>query len=192
MSAFKQVVGKSEAQSRSRGVARTSELSVGHSSAASSVSVDIKAFKGKGAIRALVRQISSSVAQVRAEMDDLARQTLRFGAPCYLRLLHEGGRGDLGRARLRWCERGKPRYRPFDTIAEALRDMPPAVRAHFADCEARAQDLNALESVLRQAVDQLESYIKYGTLRQSAVLDAKVPSSVLQQNEDANVRIQQS
>lgn len=147
---------------------------------ASSVSVDIKAFKGKGAFRSLSRQLSESVAQTRDAMSSLARDTARFDAGCYLRLVEERGRGAMGRARLRWCIRGQARYVLFEALERALTSLPPAVVEHFHACEKRAMELNVLESVLRQAVDQLESYLRNGALRQKAEGGAEPP--VLLQN----------
>ncbi|WP_156487187.1 MULTISPECIES: hypothetical protein [Achromobacter] len=49
-----------------------------------------------------------------------------------------------------------------------MTSLPPAVVEHFHACEKRAMELNVLESVLRQAVDQLESYLRNGALRQKA------------------------
>jgi len=101
-------------------------------------------------------------------MSSLARDTTRFDAGCYLRLVEERGRGEMGRARLRWCIRGQARYVLFEALERALTSLPPAVVEHFHACEKRAMELNVLESVLRQAVDQLESYLRNGALRQKA------------------------
>ncbi|WMD19650.1 hypothetical protein RAS12_23985 [Achromobacter seleniivolatilans] len=145
-------------------VARTAVSVPSHSS--SSVSVDIKAFKGKGAFRSLSRQFANSVAQIRDAMHALAQDTTRFEAGCYLRVVEERGRGALGRMRLRWCIRGQARYVLFEALRESLAGLPPSVVEHFRNCEVRAAELNVLESVLRQAVDQVESYLRNGALRQ--------------------------
>ena len=156
----------------------------------SSVSVDIQAFKGKGAFRSLSRQFADSVAQARDAMSDLALDTTRFEVGCYLRLVEERGRGALGRARLRWCIRGHARYVRFEALAGILETLPPSVVEHFRNCDVRAMELNALESVLRQAVDQVESYLRNGALRQRA--GNLVPRAVLQQNTRTYERNQQS
>lgn len=135
---------------------------------ASSVSVDIKAFKGKGAFRSLSSQLSESVAQTRDAMSTLARDTTRFEAGCYLRLVEERGRGAMGRVRLRWCIRGQARYVRYEAVSSLLEGLPLSVVDHFDACEVRATELNALESVLRQAVDQVQSYLRTGALRQRA------------------------
>ncbi|KAG1393133.1 hypothetical protein ACOTDN_15730 [Achromobacter xylosoxidans] len=150
----------------------------------SSVSVDIKAFKGKGAFRSLSRQFANSVAQTRDAMDALALDTTRFEAGCYLRLVEERGRGALGRTRLRWCIRGQARYVRFEALRDVLAGLPPSVVEHFRNCEVRAAELNVLENVLRHAVDQVESYLRNGALRQRTGFGEL--SAVLLQNSSGN------
>ncbi|MBK1982728.1 MAG: hypothetical protein IJF82_12220 [Achromobacter sp.] len=146
----------------------------------SSVYVDIKAFKGKGAFRSLSRQLADSVAQIRDAMNSLALDTTRFEVRCYLRMVEERGRGALGRTRLRWCIRGQARYVRFEALTGILEALPLSVVEHFRNCDVRALELNALESVMRQAVDQVESYLRNGALRQRAEIVRG--GTVLQQN----------
>ncbi|KAG0925087.1 hypothetical protein G6F31_018872 [Rhizopus arrhizus] len=130
----------------------------------SSVSVDIKAFKGKGAFRSLSRQFANSVAQTRDAMDALALDTTRFEAGCYLRLVEERGRGALGRTRLRWCIRGQARYVRFEALRDVLAGLTPreakVLRMRFGidmNTDHTLEEVGKQFDVTRERIRQIEA-----------------------------------
>jgi hypothetical protein len=131
-----------------------------------SFDVDIKAFKGKGAFRALKRDHEKVVAQIHNEMQALANELSELDAP--MTLVCSVGRKARGTqsARLRWRIRGNAGYDGFEVVQTLLfARVPAALHSYLVAVNQRVQELNALEAVVRYAAAQLDSYVDHGTVK---------------------------
>ncbi len=134
-----------------------------------SLVVDIKAFKGKGAVRLLMHDYRHNLARVHAAMADLAAEVNHVDAPITLRLVRDTVPNTGGeRGRLRWGARPHDGYLGFDRIRALFRLVPAPLHPYYERVNQHAEELNALEAVLRGGATQLESFLNFGKVRRKS------------------------
>lgn len=133
---------------------------------ASSLDVDIKAFKGKGDLRALAQQYAQALAKVLDEMEALAAETAGIDSSIVLRCVHSRT-VDTGaaRAKLRWSVTGHTGYLSFERVRALFDRVPQPLHAYYERVNQRADTLNTLETVFRTSLTQLDTYLRIGRLR---------------------------
>lgn len=134
-----------------------------------SLDVDIKAFKGKGAVRLLMHDYRHNLARVHAAMADLAAEVNHVDAPITLRLVRDTVPNTGGeRGRLRWGARPHDGYLSFDRIRALFHLVPAPLHDYYRRVNQRVEELNALETVLRGGATQLESFLTFGKVRRTS------------------------
>lgn len=129
--------------------------------------VNVKAFKGKGAFRSLMRDHIAIVKEVHAEMVALEDEVRKFDLPMLLMLTIDDRTSPyVKRARLRWRLRGQSSYASYDEVVRPMFvHVPATLHGYLERCNERAQELNALEAVFRYAACQVGSYLKHGSVK---------------------------
>lgn len=139
-----------------------------------------KAFKGKGetatalpvsrvvgpsAFRVLLRSYENWLAETVDEMQVLARETAAAGLDASLHCVRVALPSGAMRHRLDWCLRGEPHAVPYPRVQSCFNRIPAPLRAYLQQCNSRAGELNALESVFRYAASQIAMYLEHGTVK---------------------------
>lgn len=143
-----------------------------------------KAFKGKGAgrtepaamlpvsqiagdagIRVLLRSYEHWLDETVTEMQTLALETVTTGTDVSLRCVRIALASGATRHRLDWFIRGEPHAVAWARVKASFNRIPAPLRTYLQQCEARAKELNALESVFRYAASQLAMYLEHGTVK---------------------------
>ncbi|WP_454688186.1 hypothetical protein [Achromobacter aloeverae] len=116
---------------------------------------DAKAFKGKGGLATLAADHKLALTEIEQEMRQLAGRTQAVKAPCYLHYTNERGRAP----RLRWRMLSKAAYFTFQDCGPALSRLAPVVADFFMDSASRADELNLMAKIHRDAVQALEKHL---------------------------------
>ena len=143
--------------------------------------LNVKAFKGKGDFRSLMRDQIKIANSVHIEMAALEEEVSKFDLPMLLILTVDDKTSPyVKRARLRWRLRGQGSHASFNDIVRPLFAHVPATLHGYLDrCNERAQELNALEAVFRYAACQVGSFLEHGSVKISnrAGAEANVPQA---------------
>ncbi|MBR8030105.1 hypothetical protein KDX27_41280 [Burkholderia cenocepacia] len=143
-----------------------------------------KAFKGKGAgvdqpatalpvsqvagrrgFQVLLRSYAHWLDETVTEMQTLALETATAGLYVSLRCARITLASGATRHRLDWFVRGEPHAVAWHRVHGCFNRIPAPLRAYLQQCNARAKELNALESVFRYAASQLTMYLEHGTVK---------------------------
>lgn len=139
-----------------------------------------KAFKGKGdaatalpvsevvgrsAFRVLLRSYGNWLDETVQEMRTLAHETTDAGLDASLRCSRIALASGATRHRLDWFVRGESHAVPYGRVQSCFNRIPAPLRAYLQRCNARARELNALESVFRYAASQIAMYLDHGTVK---------------------------
>ncbi|MBU9477983.1 hypothetical protein [Burkholderia multivorans] len=143
-----------------------------------------KAFKGKGAdvnhpatalpvsrvagrtgFRVLLRSYEHWLEETVNEMQALALESATAGLEVSLRCARIALASGATRHRLDWFVRGEPHAVAWHRVQACFNRIPAPLRAYLQQCNARANELNALESVFRYAASQLTMYLEHGTVK---------------------------
>jgi hypothetical protein len=99
------------------------------------------------------------------EMQVLALDSATAGLDVSLRCVRIALASGATRHRLDWFIRGEPHAVAWHRVRGCFNRIPAPLRAYLQQCNARARELNALESVFRYAVSQLATYLEHGTVK---------------------------
>ncbi|MCA8057432.1 MULTISPECIES: hypothetical protein [Burkholderia cepacia complex] len=143
-----------------------------------------KAFKGKGAgslapamalpvsriagdagIRVLLRSYEYWLEETVTEMQTLALESATAGLDVSLRCVRIALASGATRHRLDWFVRSEPHAVAWPHVKECFNRIPAPLRTYLQQCQIRAKELNALESVFRYAASQLAMYLEHGTVK---------------------------
>lgn len=143
-----------------------------------------KAFKGKGAgaaqpatalpvsriagqsgFRVLLRSYGHWLDETVTEMQTLALETATAGLDVSLRCVRIALASGATRHRLDWFVRGEPHALAWPRVKGCFSRVPAPLRPYLLQCNTRAKELNALESVFRYAASQLKMYLEHGTVK---------------------------
>ncbi|CAB4048550.1 hypothetical protein [Paraburkholderia phenoliruptrix] len=142
-----------------------------------------KAFKGKGdplaelppfhvsrvagrtGFRVLLRSYEHWLDETVTEMGALAQESVTGGLDASLRCVRVALPSGATRHRLDWFMRGEPHAVAYSRVQSCFSRIPAPLRVYLQQCDARAKELNALESVFRYAASQLTMYLEHGTVK---------------------------
>ncbi|MEC5406563.1 hypothetical protein VOM14_13485 [Paraburkholderia sp. MPAMCS5] len=143
-----------------------------------------KAFKGKGAgshepamtlpvsrisgdagIRVLLRSYEHWLEETVTEMQMLALESATTRLDVSLRCVRIALASGATRHRLDWFIRGEPHAVAWQRAKDCFNRIPAPLRTYLQQCQVRAKELNALESVFRYAASQLAMYLEHGTVK---------------------------
>lgn len=143
-----------------------------------------KAFKGKGAgslepamalpvsriagdagMHVLLRSYEHWLGDTVTEMQTLALESATIGLDVSLRCVRIGLASGATRHRLDWFLRGEPHAIAWSRAKHCFNRIPAPLRTYLQQCQARAKELNALESVFRYAASQIRMYLDHGTVK---------------------------
>lgn len=143
-----------------------------------------KAFKGKGAgspapamalrvsriagdagIRVLLRSYEHWLEETVTEMQTLALESATTRLDVSLRCVPIALASGATRHRLDWFIRGEPHAVAWPRAKDCFNRVPAPLRTYLQQCQIRAKELNALESVFRYAASQLAMYLEHGTVK---------------------------
>lgn len=143
-----------------------------------------KAFKGKGAgraepavvlpvsriagdagIRVLLRSYEHWLDETVTEMQTLALESATTRLDVSLRCSRIALASGATRHRLDWFIRGEPHAVAWPRVKGSFSRIPAPLRTYLQQCDTRAKELNALESVFRYAASQLAMYLAHGTVK---------------------------
>ncbi|TGN95663.1 hypothetical protein [Burkholderia sp. USMB20] len=143
-----------------------------------------KAFKGKGSgglgpamalpvsriagdagIRVLLRSYEHWLEETVTEMQTLAQESASAGLDVSMRCVRIALASGATRHRLDWFVRGKPHSVAWSRAKGCFNGIPAPLRTYLTQCQVRAKELNALESVFRYAASQLAMYLEHGTVK---------------------------
>lgn len=119
-----------------------------------------KGFTGKGEALRWRNELIVAVAQVHAAMTTLHRATKAVRSRFFY--LERFRRGQTGAVTLRW-RRTTGRYVTWSTLQPSVRQLPPALRAWYAEAQQYAAWLNAQECALRHALGLAERLLREGS-----------------------------
>lgn len=122
--------------------------------------VDIKAFKGKGALRAArawCGQARERLAAVRHEMQILKERTRDVPGHSFRIEVYRNSRRQSVELRWRW-RTGK--HATWAVIEPAVAELPTALRTFYADLHSEMLVLNALEATDRREIDEASRVLR--------------------------------
>lgn len=129
---------------------------------------ELKQLSGRAAFRHLMHHHRRVVELTASEMRLLARETAAADLPMTLRFFSERLRSGATRQRLYWHIHGDARIAPFERVRSHFPKVPAPLHPYLEQCHVRAQELNAIEAIFRYAACQIETYLRYGTVKLGA------------------------
>jgi hypothetical protein len=120
---------------------------------------------GRGAFRVLLRSYEHWRDETVEEMQALALETATAGLDASLRCMRIALASGAARHRLDWFVRGEPHAVAYPRVQTGFGRIPAPLRAYLQQCNSRAKELNALESVFRYAASQIAMYLEHGTVK---------------------------
>jgi hypothetical protein len=120
---------------------------------------------GRAGFRVLLRSYEHWLEETVNEMQVLALDSATAGLDVSLRCVRIALASGATRHRLDWFIRGEPHAVAWHRVRGCFDRIPAPLRAYLQQCNARARELNALESVFRYAVSQLATYLEHGTVK---------------------------
>ncbi|WP_321944383.1 hypothetical protein [Paraburkholderia tropica] len=130
------------------------------------VDLDIKAFKGKGAFRALMKQQRTVVESVHIEMRKLEAEVAALDLPILLVTVSDSKVAPyVKQLRLRWRVRGRTSPENFERMRAQFRHIAAPLHGYLEVCNTRVLELNALEAIFRYATAQTGTFIEHGTVK---------------------------
>ena len=101
-------------------------------------------------------------------MDALARELAQADLPATLQVRRMRLASGAVRQRLFWRMRGEARITTFECVRRSFPLIPAPLHGYLEARDIRVQELNAIEAIFRYAASQLEMYLDFGTVRESA------------------------
>lgn len=144
---------------------RGSKAFKGKGEAAMATALPVSRMAGRNAFRVLLRSYEHWLAETVEEMHALSRETATAGLDASLRCSRIALASGATRHRLDWFLRGEPHAVRYARVQSCFNRIPAPLRAYLQQCHSRARELNALESVFRNAASQLAMYLEHGTVK---------------------------
>ncbi|MEM5386405.1 hypothetical protein VSR68_22780 [Paraburkholderia phymatum] len=127
---------------------------------------------GQAGFRVLLRSYEHWLEETVNEMQTLALEAATAGLDVSLRCVRVALASGATRHRLDWYLRGEPHAVAWASVKACFNRVPAPLRPYLQQCNARAKELNALESVFRYATSQLTMYLEHGTVKVRRTSDA--------------------
>lgn len=125
----------------------------------------VSRFAGQAGFRVLLRSYEHWLEETVTEMQALALESATTRLDLSLRCTRIALASGATRHRLDWFVRGEPHAVAWARVKTCFNRIPAPLRAYLQQCNARAKELNALESVFRYAASQLTMYLEHGTVK---------------------------
>lgn len=129
------------------------------------VALPVSRIAGDAGIRVLLRSYEHWLEETVTEMQMLALESATTGLDVSLRCVRIALASGATRHRLDWFVRGKPHAVAWSHAKDCFKRIPAPLRTYLTQCQVRAKELNALESVFRYAASQLAMYLAHGTVK---------------------------
>ncbi|MEM5455782.1 hypothetical protein VSR69_13230 [Paraburkholderia phytofirmans] len=129
------------------------------------IALPVSRIAGDAGIRVLLRSYEHWLDETVTEMQTLALENATTGIDVSLRCVRIALASGATRHRLDWFVRGEPHAIAWPRAKHCFNRIPAPLRAYLQQCDARAKELNALESVFRYAASQITMYLEHGTVK---------------------------
>ncbi|TCK94677.1 hypothetical protein [Paraburkholderia sp. BL9I2N2] len=129
------------------------------------MALPVSRIAGDPGIRVLLRSYEHWLDETVTEMQTLASESATAGLDVSLRCVRIALASGATRHRLDWFMRGAPHAVGWHRVKGCFNRIPAPLRTYLQQCNARANELNALESVFRYAASQLAMYLEHGTVK---------------------------
>lgn len=129
------------------------------------MALPVSRIAGEAGMRVLLRSYEYWLDETVTEMQTLARESTTTGLDVSLRCVRIALASGATRHRLDWFIRGEPHAATWPRVKACFNRVPAPLRTYLQQCNARAKELNALESVFRHAASQLAMYLAHGTVK---------------------------